>query len=223
MNKKKGKKKRKISFKKVFRFFLLVILCVIVYFILSHMKISNIYISGNSNIKDQEIIRLAGLEDYPSLVNNGSLIIRKRLKSSDMIIDAKVKIKFAKVYIEVLENRPLFYDKSKNKTIMLDKKEMDMVVTPYLLNYVPDTIYDEFVEVLSKVNQDILERISDIEYNPNTVDSKRFYLSMTDGNYVYLTLNSFTRINGYIDMVKQFNGRKGILYLDSGGYFEIKE
>ena len=223
MNKKKGKKKRKISLKKVFRFFLLVIICVIAYFILLHMKISNIYISGNKTLKDQEIIRLAGLEDYPSLVNNTSLIIRRRLKSSDMIIDAKVKIKFGKVYIEVLENRPLFYDKSKNKTIMYDKKEMDMVVTPYLLNYVPDTIYDEFVEALSKVNQDILERISDIEYNPNTVDSKRFYLSMTDGNYVYLTLNSFTRINGYIDMVKQFNGRKGILYLDSGGYFEIKE
>ena len=203
MNKKKGKKKRRISGKKVFRFFLLVIVCVIIYFILTSMKITNIYITGNTTLKDQEIIRLAGLEDYPSLVKNTSLIIRHRLKSSDSIIDAKVNIVFSKVYIEVLENRPLFYNKTNNKTVMLDKKELDIVTTPYLLNYVPDTIYDEFVEAMTKVNPDILERISDIEYNPNSVDSKRFYLSMTDGNYVYLTLNNFTRINGYVDMIKQ--------------------
>ena len=223
MNKKKGKKKRRINIKKVFKFLLFVIICVITYMILTNTKISNIYIDGNETLKDQEIIRLAGLEDYPSVLKNNSLIIKKRLKSSDSIIDAKVSIKFNKVYIKVIENRPLFYNKSKNKTVMFDKKEMDIVVTPYLLNYVPDTIYDEFVEAMTKINPSILERISDIEYNPNTVDSKRFYLSMTDGNYVYLTLNSFTRINGYIDMVKQFNGKKGILYLDSGGYFEIKE
>ena len=223
MNKKKGKKKRKISGKKVLRFFLLVAAALIAYSILTHTKISNIYITGNNTLKDQEIIRLAGLEDYPSVVKNGSLIIKKRLKSSNMIIDAKVRISFNKVYIEVKENRPLFYNKSKNKTIMLDGKEMDMITTPYLLNYIPDTIYDEFVKKMTDINPDILERISDIEYNPNTVDSKRFYLSMTDGNYVYLTLNYFNKINGYVDMMKQFNGRKGILYLDSGGYFEIKE
>lgn len=223
MNKKKGKKKRKISGKKVLRFFLLVAAGLIAYSILTHTKISNIYITGNNTLKDQEIIRLAGLEDYPSVVKNGSLIIKKRLKSSDMIIDAKVRISFNKVYIEIKENRPLFYNKSKNKTIMLDGKEMDMITTPYLLNYIPDTIYDEFVKKMTDINPDILERISDIEYNPNTVDSKRFYLSMTDGNYVYLTLNYFNKINGYLDMIKQFNGRKGILYLDSGGYFEIKE
>lgn len=223
MNKKKGKKKRKISGKKVLRFFLLVAAALIAYSILTHTKISNIYITGNNTLKDQEIIRLAGLEDYPSVVKNGSLIIKKRLKSSDMIIDAKVRISFNKVYIEIKENRPLFYNKSKNKTIMLDGKEMDMITTPYLLNYIPDTIYDEFVKKMTDINPDILERISDIEYNPNTVDSKRFYLSMTDGNYVYLTLNYFNKINGYLDMIKQFNGRKGILYLDSGGYFEIKE
>ena len=81
MNKKKGKKKRKISGKKVLRFFLLVAAALIAYSILTHTKISNIYITGNNTLKDQEIIRLAGLEDYPSVVKNGGLIIKKRLKS----------------------------------------------------------------------------------------------------------------------------------------------
>ena len=51
---------------------------------------------------------------------------------------------------------------------------------------------------------------------------ERFYLTMTDGNYVYITLSSFNKINNYIEMYKQFQGKKGILYLDAGEYFEIK-
>ena len=44
---------------------------------------------------------------------------------------------------------------------------------------------------------------------------------MNDGNYVYLTLNKFLKINSYLDIVKEFNNKKGILYLDSGEYFKI--
>ena len=122
-----------------------------------------------------------------------------------------------------MENRPVFYNSNTSKVVMLDKSERDGdVVTPYLLNYVPDTVYPKFVDAMCKVNPEILTRISDIEYSPNTVDTERFYLTMTDGNYVYLTINNFTRINNYIEMIKQFQNKKGILYLDSGEYFEIK-
>ena len=71
------------------------------------------------------------------------------------------------------------------------------------------------------LNKDILIRISEIKYDPNDIDNERFYLTMNDGNYVYLTLNKFDKINNYLEIVKTFNNKKGILYLDSGEYFEI--
>ena len=74
---------------------------------------------------------------------------------------------------------------------------------------------------MGNVEKDILKRISEIEYKPNEVDTKRFYLLMNDGNIVYLTLDDFLKINNYIETLKTLNGSKGILYWDSGNYFEL--
>ena len=43
---------------------------------------------------------------------------------------------------------------------------------------------------------------------------------MNDGNYVYITLRKFSNLNKYVDMLKTFQGKKGILHLDSGEYFK---
>ena len=223
-NKNTKKRKRKIKYKNVFKFLLFVKLIVFVIKFILNSNITNIYISGNNYLKDQEIIEIAKLEDYPSIFRTFNFSVKKRLLANDMIISAKVHKKGTKIYIEVVENRPILYDSNISKLIMLDKTKKDgSAVTPYLVNYVPDTIYDKFIDGLTKVKVDVLNRISDIEYNPNSVDTERFYLTMTDGNYIYITLNNFTKINNYIEMIKQFQGKKGILYLDAGEYFEIKE
>ena len=46
---------------------------------------------------------------------------------------------------------------------------------------------------------------------------------MDDGNSVYLTLTKFEQINYYDEVLPQLEGKKGILYLDSGNHFEIME
>ena len=75
MSKKNYKhKKRKIKYKNVFKFFLFVAILFIVFKIIIDMPITNIYIEGNSIYKDQEIIELAKLEDYPSSIKNFYLI-----------------------------------------------------------------------------------------------------------------------------------------------------
>ena len=218
----KSTKKRKLSHKKIIRFIIsvLVILLVVKY---CTSKITNIYIIGSNRLKDNDIIELAGLENYPLIIKTPNFIVKKKLEKSNDIIKAKVYKKGTKIYIEILENRPLFYNSNEGYIVMLDKTKIEgNELTPYLSNYIPDTIYDKFVDAMAKVNEDILKRISEITYNPNSVDEERFYLTMSDGNYVYLTLNNFDRINSYIEMIKQFNGKTGILYLDSGEYFEIK-
>ena len=46
---------------------------------------------------------------------------------------------------------------------------------------------------------------------------------MNDDNYVYITLTKLDLINKYNETLEQLEGKKGILYLDSGNYFKIKE
>ena len=45
---------------------------------------------------------------------------------------------------------------------------------------------------------------------------------MTDSNYVYITLTKIDKINKYNSIVEELDGKKGIIYRDSGDYVEIK-
>ena len=45
---------------------------------------------------------------------------------------------------------------------------------------------------------------------------------MVDQNYVYITLPKITKINKYNSIIKELEDKKGIIYLDSGDYVEIK-
>ena len=75
----------------------------------------------------------------------------------------------------------------------------------------------------SPIPLSILLKISEIEYVPNNVDSERFALKMNDGNLVYITLNKIEKINKYNSIYSSLDGKRGIIYLDSGDYVEIKE
>ena len=110
------------------------------------------------------------------------------------------------------------------KTVLIDKSQTDdNFPVPTVINYVPDKIYALLLDKLSNVDYNIIKRISEIKYDPNDVDDERFLFTMNDGNYIYVTLEKLDKVNKYLDIIKSFNNKKGILYLDSGEYFEIKE
>jgi len=46
---------------------------------------------------------------------------------------------------------------------------------------------------------------------------------MNDGNEVYITLSKITKINKYNEIYSSMDNKKGIIYLDSGDYIEVKE
>ena len=46
---------------------------------------------------------------------------------------------------------------------------------------------------------------------------------MTDSNYVYITLSKINKLNKYNSIVSKLENQKGIIYLDSGDYVEIKK
>ena len=218
------KNKRKLNKKRFLIFIIILLFLVLFFYKLFNINIKNIYISGNDFLTDQEIIDIAKLKDYPNSINNLSHTIENRLENNTYILEANVsKKKFiSKVYIEIKENYPLFYYQVEEKTILYNKdKVTDKFTIPTVINQIPNTIYNEFVKKLKKIDKNILNRMSEIEYKPNEVDKERFFILMNDGNYVYLTLNKFLSINKYIDMIKSFDNKKGILYLDSGEYFDI--
>lgn len=216
-------RKRRIKYKNVVLCLGLLLVIVLIIFYLLQLKITNIYVMNNDYLTEQEIIEIAGLSNYPKSYMATVFSIRKKLTNHQMIKSVKVtKKKFTNVYIEVIENRPIFYDVSNKKTVLLDGSKVEgRYVVPSVINYIPDTISSEFFDNIIMIYTDVLERVSEIKYDPNDVDDERFLLFMDDGNYVYLTLDKFQSLNNYIDIIKKFGDKKGILYLDSGEYFQI--
>lgn len=223
--KKKQKKHVKIKYGRIILAVLIIGLFIYLLGQIFKFPIKNIYIYNNTILSDQEIIDIAKLNSYPSIISTTNHSIKSRLEKNIFIKNAKVyKKKLKEVHIEIIENYPLFYNSTSKKTILSNKKETNIdMISPVLVNYIPDTIYKDFVTKMSKINRNVIERISEIKYDPNSVDSERFLFSMNDGNYVYLTLIHFEKINNYVDILKNFENKKGILYLDSGEYFQVYE
>lgn len=220
------KRKKRIKIKGLIKLILfLALVGGILYFLynLCDTSIKNIYISGNNYLLDQDIIELANLDNYPDFYTTSSNSIEKRIKKNPFIKSVKVKKRlFQKLNIEIEEKRALFiYDDN----IYFDDKSSsnnDLSINlPILINYTPDVKFDSLIKKMTKIDFEVLEKVSEIKYDPNEYDEDRFLLYMNDSNLVYLTLTKFDYLNKYNDAVTKLEGKKGILYLDSGNYFEI--
>ena len=226
---KKVKKKVHIKILPILILLLVIGLIYLIYSYISKLPITNIYITGNNYLSDQEIIELANIENYPSFLLTTSKKIKTNISKNSLISKVRVtKNWWGIVNIEVEEHNILFRQYNDEETLVLDNKNTIKdsnyrYQVPKLLNYVPDNKYNSFIKGMNKVNEDVKLQISEITYVPNDQDKDRFLLYMNDGNYVYLTLTKFKQINYYEDILKKLKGSKGILYLDSGNHFKTFE
>ena len=227
---KKIVKKRKL---KVFNLLLVLLVLLGLFFafyFLFKVPIKNILIKGTDYLNDDYVIELADIKDYPSFLLTSSSKIKKNLLKSNYIEEVKINKKYGFIIeINIVENVPLFYNTNTNKFVLSNGKEIrsDEINSnsnvPRLLNYVPDKKFTQFIKGMNRIKKEILLKTSDIEYKPNDYDKDRFLLYMDDGNMVYLTLTKFKTLNHYNEVLPQLEGHKGILYLDNGNHFEIKE
>jgi len=214
-------KKRKLKVKMILLFILMLLLLILFIYYLFNIKIQNIYIINNNIVSDKEIIEYAKLKDYPPYLTNFEYKIKKDLLKNPYIKEVEVKKKRFKIYIKVTEYKMLVLYNEKillENNILLDN-EYNIMGLPIIINEI-DTL--KFSEAFSKINNDVLLKISQIEYSPNDVDNERYLLYMNDGNSVYITLSKINKLNKYSNIVSNLEGKNGIIYLDSGDYIELK-
>ena len=228
-------KKEKKKGKKKFRIFLLVIGFLLIFSFAFVMlgayvfKINTkaIIIKGNDALSDEIILKEAGLEDYPNFFLTSSSDVSKKLKDNAFIKNVAInKTLFFQISIDIEEYKPLFIREDTTKIVLDNGKEIEndtdlKLDIPYLVNYVPDTKYEEFIEKMYKIDYSLVKKISQIVYSPTKYDEDRFILYMNDSNRDYINLPKFKNFNKYDEMVTKFEGKTGILYLDGGNYFEI--
>ena len=224
---KKKKKKRVLKIKNILIFFIVILIIGLTVYYAFKMPIKNIYISGNDILSDDVIINESKLVYYPSFLLTSSRDVVNTLKKDDYIRDVSVKKKLGNVIdIKVFEYNPIAISSSDNKLILSSGKIVNNVYNvsdvPVLNNNVDSKIFSEFVKRFGQVDNNILRQVSQIEYSPVSVDKMRFLLYMDDGNSVYITLTKIKKLNKYNKIRDKMGNKKGIIYLDSGDYVDVK-
>lgn len=227
---KKGKTKKRRRLKvKVLLKLLIVLLCIvliIVYF--KNLTIKNIEINGNNYTKDVEIIEIAGIDNYPKIFQLNKKDLKNKIKELPLIDDVKIKRNiFGKITIDVEESKIYFYYKYNNKYITSSNKEIEpldkYIGYPTLINFTPDTVLEELVKGLNKVDYNIISMINEIEYNPyktsegTVIDETRFILKMNDNNTIIIDTVNIRNLDMYptIYTSLELDKNKGTLYLDT--------
>lgn len=226
MTKKIVKRKKLRVFRLLLLLFVIAIISFFVYLYVT-TNTQNIIIKGNNYISDEEVLQETDLKNYPSFILTMPSKIQKKLTKNQYIKSVKVRRKFYHTFeITIKEYDVLFKNDTLNKYVLDNKQEITSDLefrVPRLVNYTPDKKYSSLIENMKSVDKSILGKISEISYQPNEFDKDRFLLLMDDGNSVYLTLTKFEMINYYNEVLGQLEGRRGILYLDSGNHFKIME
>lgn len=226
---KKVIKKKKLRLLPFLIFIIVIAIIVFTCLFILDTKVKNIIITGNEVLSDDEIIDLAGLTNYPSFYKTLNLTMKNNISENPLIKNVDINRSFYHVIeINVDEYEILYKREDNGKYVLENNKEITLSKrTPYtiprLINEIPTNKLDIFIKYFKRIDLNIREKISEINYVPNEFDDDRFLLYMDDGNSVYMTITKFERLNYYNDVLPQLDGRKGILYLDSGNHFQIME
>lgn len=219
------KVKRKINKKALIACILTLYLIIMAFYYVWTLPIKNIVVNGNKVISETEIIKKAGIIDYPRMFKYSSKSMKNNILEINGINEVKINKSFlGKVTITVSELDTLFYSALDNTYCLSDGTMVNAseskLGVPVLVNYVPDDIKENLIKKMAKVNINIVYMISEIEYTPNikndvTIDAYRFMLRMNDGNHVYINLPNFENINRYEEMYTVLDSNvKGLLKLD---------
>lgn len=204
----------------VFSFILLMGYCALM------MPINNIYINGNEILSDDEIMDMVDISDYPSFVLANRFEMKKILLDNSYIDSVTIKKKFGNILeIKIVEHKVVASNKD-GKIILSSGKIIDNTYgiydVPLLVNEInSDDVYKLFVTKMRDIDRDILRQVSEIEYSPVDVDSERFLFYMSDKNLVHVSLTKLNKIDKYNKIKDKLEGKRGIIYLDSGDFVSI--
>ena len=222
-------KKKKLRLLPFLIFIIVIAVIVFVCLFVLDTKVKNIIITGNEVLRDDDIIELAGLTDYPSFYKTLNLTMKNSIEENPLVKNVDINRSFYHVIeIDVEEYQILYKREDNGKYVLENKEEVTLnKETPYtiprLINEIPKKILNRFIKYYKRVDLSIREKISEIKYDPNDIDEERLLLYMDDGNSVYITITKFERLNYYNDVLPQLDGKKGYLYLDSGNHFQIMQ
>lgn len=222
MEKKVKKKRKKLKVKGLIFILLLVYLIGSLIYYLFTLPIKSIEIKNNNLVKEGEILSALQIDENMPLYKVNKNALKENLSSIDLINDIDIiKNINGSLIINIKENKVLFYNVLSKKYVLSNNKEIEgnFIGIPTLVNFIPSEYLEKFILEFSKVEENVIGMISEIEYSPEKyndtiIDSERYLLRMNDTNRIYINRVNVEKLNRYPEVYEKV-GSGGTLYLDS--------
>jgi len=204
--------------------FLSMLIIGLIYFALDVSNIYTITVTGNINLKAEDIIEISGLSEDSKYILTIFKNTAKKVKSNPVIESCSINLLDGNVVnIHVVEKTLIGYTyEGLNYELVLDNDERITIENNnlYLINGLPfiygfDT--DKLISLekqLCNLKYSLLDEISEIRYYP---DLKYQYVEviMRDGNYIFSSIEGLTLLNKYYDIKSGYGLNKNCCF-----YFE---
>lgn len=217
----------------IFIFFFMLIVIIYLQSPISH--VGRIKVTGNHFVSTSEIIKLSDLTDRTSFWKVDTQDVSAKITEHKELEKAIVKKELPNVItIKVTEHQRIAYLEKGNflypvletgKTLSPVSKETLPSDAPILVDFKSNEDLKEMTGELSKLDESIKNRISEIYLTPEPSDPMHLTLYMNDGYQVSATIRSFSeKMRAYPAIVRELAGNKnGLIHLEVGSYFESFE
>jgi cell division protein FtsQ len=223
---KQQEKKSKVN--KMFIFLLLlffVVIILLLYFQSPFSKLSEVKISGNHIVADEQLLQQAQVELGMSVINFKSSQVQKRLEQMVEVENAEVQRIFPnKLNVVILEYPVVSYWLKDNELFPILSSGHVLLNRPWINKRVDRPILSgwphkeglvELSHELSKLSPAVRNTISEITLTPIVSDPYRLTLYMVDGNEVRTSIRKFAEnMSWYPHFVKQVEaeGKKEAIF-----------
>ncbi|WP_223700315.1 cell division protein FtsQ/DivIB [Sutcliffiella deserti] len=214
-------------------FFILISL--IIYSQSSLSKVSDIDVSGNRHVTDEEIIKLSKITRETSIWRvdeekaSISILQHKELKEAEVnkVFPNKVNITVGEYNrIAYIFEEGAYYPVIENGKI-LEAVGQDALPddAPLMMNWKEGNKVEEFISELMKLPDSIIYAISEIHHTPTDIDPYHITLFMNDGYEVSATVRDFSaKMTNYPSLVAELDPNlKGIINIEVGTFFKPYE
>ncbi|MGY4689736.1 cell division protein FtsQ/DivIB [Salibacterium sp. K-3] len=214
-------------------FFLLILLVVYFQSPLSHIR--SIQVEGSVHVPEEAITEQSGLHTGEGMWSADLSEAQKAVQDHQEIEDVSIVRSFpSSVTIRVQEYRRMAYVENSgsfvpvlnNGEILSEKTYEDLPSdAPILRNFESRDKLEAFSAELSSLGEGVMNRISEVIYDPVEHDENQLTLYMNDGIEVVSTINNFaSNMAAYPSVAGEVNaGADGILHMKMSPYFEAAE
>lgn len=211
-------------------FFFLIAIIVYLQSPLSH--INAVHVNGNAIVSKEELIELSDLKNTTNIWTIDKDEISANIKSNPMIDSVTIKRKLPQdIEITVNEFSLVGFLKKDDdflpvveEGVVIKDREMSnaMGAAPLLIDFTEDDYLKRMAFELNELPQSILNMISEVHWQPTEDNENKIMLYMNDGYIVSSTIRGFSdKMAVYPSIVSQLEtGKKGIIHIGSGAYFE---